>query len=121
MSEPLRVLILDDEFLIAMALAEDLEDEGFDIVGPFSTVEKATAGLENSPVDIALLDVNLGNGRTSFDLARRLREKGIPFAFLTGYGSLTSAQSEFHDSVFLTKPVSTARVVQEIRKLTTAD
>ena len=73
-----KILLLDDEVIVAMALADDLEAEGFEIVGPFSNTDRAIAALDQARPDAALLDVNLGRGRTSYPLASRLGELGIP-------------------------------------------
>ncbi|RBP16045.1 response regulator receiver domain-containing protein [Roseiarcus fermentans] len=78
-----RILIVDDEPLIAM-LAEDwLNELGHETVGPALTLEDAVRLLDEA-FDAAILDVSLGAG-TSYPLAERLRERGVPFAFATGH------------------------------------
>lgn len=80
-----RVLIVEDEILIGADLGLMLEDWGYRADGPHATVSAALAAIEANPPDIALLDVNLGRDETSFDAARALRDRDIPYVFLTGY------------------------------------
>lgn len=81
-----RVLIVEDESLVAMLLETILEDMGCVPVGPAATIEEglAMAGDE-SVLDAALLDVNVA-GQQIFPVAELLRARGVPFVFSTGYG-----------------------------------
>ena len=89
MSEPLsgrRVLLVEDESLVAMLLETILEDMGCVPVGPAATVEDGlamAAGPEH--LDAALLDVNVA-GHQIFPVAEALQARGVPFVFSTGYG-----------------------------------
>lgn len=121
MTDRKKVLILDDELIIAMALADDLEDEGFEIVGPFNTLEKAVAAVDEQEPDGALLDVNLGRGRTSFDLAEKLENRGVPFAFVTGYSETNSIAAEFSNAPVLGKPVRPDEVADAMRRMLRGD
>jgi CheY-like chemotaxis protein len=81
-----RVLVVEDESLVAMLLETILEDMGCVPVGPASTVEEGLAmTVDGAPLDAALLDVNVA-GREVFPIANALRERGVPFVFSTGYG-----------------------------------
>ena len=81
-----RVLIVEDESLVAMLLETILEDMGCVPVGPAATVEE---GLQvaggDEPLDAALLDVNVA-GKQVFPIAEALKARGVPFIFSTGYG-----------------------------------
>ncbi|MBB3655610.1 DNA-binding response OmpR family regulator [Rhizobium sp. BK650] len=80
-----HVLVVEDEYLIAVDLAEALERHGATILGPFSSVAHATAAIDNaSKLDGAVIDINLG-GELSFPIAALLRQKRIPFIFTSGY------------------------------------
>jgi CheY-like chemotaxis protein len=83
-----RILVLEDEFLIAMDLVDLLEDLGAEIVGPAHRNEQALELLANSHIDAAVLDVNI-NGQRSDVVAQELRRHSIPFIFATGYGDET--------------------------------
>lgn len=81
-----RVLVIEDESLVAMLLETILEDMGCAVVGPESNIDdglKAAAG--EASLDAALLDVNVA-GREVFPVAEALRTRGVPFVFSTGYG-----------------------------------
>jgi PAS domain S-box-containing protein len=80
-----RVLVVDDEPLIAMELAAILEDAGCIVGGPVGSVKQSLVLVERSEFDAALLDVNLNN-RPVDELAAALMQRGVPFAFVTGYG-----------------------------------
>jgi CheY-like chemotaxis protein len=81
-----RVLIVEDESLVAMLIETILEDLGGEAVSPLASVEDALAFLEDRPsLDAALLDVNLA-GRQVFPVAEALQASGVPFVFSTGYG-----------------------------------
>jgi CheY-like chemotaxis protein len=89
MSEPLkgrRVLLVEDESLVAMLLETILEDMGCIPVGPAATVEDGLAmAADPEPLDAALLDVNVA-GHQIFPVAEALKARGVPFVFSTGYG-----------------------------------
>lgn len=81
-----RVLLVEDEPIVAMATEDMLAELGAVLAGSASTIEDAIAHAETLPIDAALLDINL-NGTMSLPVAERLRARGVPFAFATGYGS----------------------------------
>lgn len=104
-----RILVLEDEGLVAMHMEDLLCDLGCEVVGPLSTVDDAIATLGGEGVDAALLDVNLGDGTTSYAVATRLRQTGIPFAFVTGYGA-KGLDEQFRTVPVLSKPVDEAKL-----------
>ena len=80
-----RVLLVEDEFLIASDLVQLLHQHGATVLGPASTVRAALDLLADSPdPDGAVLDVNL-RGEMAFPVADALRDRGVPFVFATGY------------------------------------
>jgi CheY-like chemotaxis protein len=83
-----RVLVLEDEPLIAMVLVDILEEAGCTVVGPAHDAEQAAKLIAESKIDVAVLDVNLGSGRTSAGIADFLKSAGTPFIFATGYGEM---------------------------------
>ncbi|WP_071834116.1 response regulator [Pararhizobium antarcticum] len=80
-----RVLIVEDEALIAMNLEEMLSDLGHEVVGQAMRIDTAMELARESEIDFAILDINLA-GKQSFPVADILSERGIPFAFATGNG-----------------------------------
>lgn len=80
-----RILVVEDEPLVAMDLVATLKEEGCEVVGPAGNIESATILMERAGFDAALLDANLG-GRAADELAVALTRLQVPFAFVTGYG-----------------------------------
>ncbi|MNS03286.1 two-component response regulator [compost metagenome] len=81
-----RVLVIEDESLVAMLLETILEDMGCTVVGPESNIDDGLiAATTEASLDAALLDVNVA-GREVFPVAEALRARGVPFVFSTGYG-----------------------------------
>jgi CheY-like chemotaxis protein len=80
-----RILIVEDEYLIAMNLQDGLENAGSVVLGPVPSVEKAIKKIESEPhIDAAVLDVNLG-GAPAYPVADMLVARKIPFVFTSGY------------------------------------
>ncbi|MEO0030570.1 MAG: hypothetical protein RIS94_328 [Pseudomonadota bacterium] len=101
----MRILVVEDEPLLAMLLEENLSDLGYETVGSAATVDHALALIAECAIDAALLDFSLGHETTSAPVARALREAGTPFYYLSGHASL-QATDETPDAPLLTKPVS---------------
>lgn len=80
-----RVLVVEDEMLVALLIEDMLADLGCIILGPFNTVAKALQAAATGGIDLALLDVNIG-GEKVYPVADALAERRIPFLFLSGYG-----------------------------------
>jgi PAS domain S-box-containing protein len=98
-----RILLVEDESLIAMAMGQSLRELGFEVVGPFGTVGEALAAVESEPIDGAILDVNLA-GEMAYPIAHMLQSRKVPFVFMTGYGSETVAVP-FPDVRIFQKPI----------------
>jgi DNA-binding NtrC family response regulator len=111
-----RILVVEDEYLLADDLNNALADAGAHVVGPAASVEDATALIGNEAViDAAILDVNL-RGDMVFPLADALRARGIPFAFATGYDDW-ALPSRFADAPRVEKPFKSERVADILRPL----
>lgn len=80
-----RVLIVEDELLVALLLEDFLLDLGCDTVGPCSNVAQALEVARTEALDLAVLDVNL-DGEQVYPVAELLLKRNIPFLFLSGYG-----------------------------------
>lgn len=109
-----RVLVVEDEMLVAMLLEDMLTDLGCTPVGPAGDIEDALRLVENARFDMAILDVNL-NGHGSYPIADALKARGVPFAFATGYGA-DGVSAGYADAPTLQKPflqADLARVIQE--------
>jgi CheY-like chemotaxis protein len=97
-----RILIVEDETMIAMMIEDFLQELGWDVVGLVGTAERALASAQDADIDAALLDVNLV-GHDTFAVADLLRKRQVPFVFATGYGSGGIAD-RFQGVPTLTKP-----------------
>lgn len=111
----LRVLVVEDESLVAMLLETILEDLGCIPVGPVSTVDEGVekARSEGS-LDLALLDVNVA-GREVFPVADALAERGVPVVFSTGYGE-AGLPDRWRGVQALQKPFSEGAVREALLK-----
>lgn len=99
----LSVLLLEDEYLIAMDAEQTLTSFGVGKVNVVNTLEDAAKAAADDSIDVAILDINI-NGRSSFEVAERLREKGTPIIFASGYGSRKRHGAVVEDAIYLNKP-----------------
>ncbi|MEY8880839.1 response regulator [Donghicola sp. XS_ASV15] len=99
----LRVLIVEDEPIVAMDLTDMVESWGHSVVGPANRPATGTALARSEAIDFAVLDVNLGRGQTTESIAAALREREIPFIFLSAYNA--SSIEYRQDEVVLSKPI----------------
>jgi len=98
-----RVLLVEDEALVAMMIQETLVEFGFQVVGPVSTTSEALAAAQDKHLDAAVLDINLGDS-LAYGVADILEKRGVPFVFVTGYDS-ESVESRFIGIPILQKPI----------------
>lgn len=101
----MRVLLVEDEPLLAMLLEETVADLGHQPIGAAATSAQAFALLDREPVDCALLDYSLGGTDTAIPVAQRLKRDGIPFCYLSGHNSL-DPEANAPEGPLLTKPAS---------------
>ncbi len=97
-----RILVVEDEIMVAMLIEDVLGELGHRVAGLARSVREALAIIAAEPIDAALLDVNL-EGEMVFPVAAELRARGVPFAFVTGYGR-TMIEQDFADWPMLQKP-----------------
>jgi DNA-binding response OmpR family regulator len=79
-----KVLVVEDEMLVAWLLGDMLADLGCAVIGPAASINQALAMIDAEAIDAAVLDVNL-NGQMSYPIADVLAARGVPFLFSTGY------------------------------------
>lgn len=99
----LRLLVVEDEALVAMLIEDILLDLDCVVVGPVGTVAQALALLRQEEIDGALLDVNLGGGERSYPIADALVARNVPFIFVTGYGE-AGVDGRYAPATVLQKP-----------------
>ncbi|HYH36711.1 MAG TPA: response regulator [Azospirillum sp.] len=101
----LRLLVVEDEAMVAMMLEDMLGDLGCEVVGPAGSVARAQELAQGEPgLAAAILDVNLG-GLPIYPVAETLKARGIPFVFITGYGA-ADLDGRFADAPTVQKPFS---------------
>jgi len=98
-----RVLVVEDEALVAMMIQECLAEFGYEVVGPISTTSDAVAKAKEGQFDAAVLDINLGDGAV-YPIADILAARGLPFVFVTGYEA-DSVDARFRAVPILQKPI----------------
>jgi DNA-binding NtrC family response regulator len=97
-----RILLVEDETMVAGMLHRMLTDLGYLVVGPAADVNEAMAFIGDSNIDAVVLDINL-DGEMSYPVADELSARGIPFVFSTGYGS-DNLSEDYNPAVLLKKP-----------------
>ncbi|HEY5302273.1 MAG TPA: response regulator [Acetobacteraceae bacterium] len=101
----LRVLVVEDEAIIAMLLEDMLADFGCEVVGVVPAIEPALAVVRDRPVDGALLDMNI-HGESTVPVAEELASRAIPFLLVTGYGDRDNDPPVIKAAPRLKKPFS---------------
>jgi CheY-like chemotaxis protein len=109
-----RILVADDEPLIAMSIADWVVDLGHEVVGPATDLATALS-LAEEPIDAAILDVSLRD-QTSVAVAQRLAERGVPFAVASGH-DFVSLDPEFAAGLSLPKPFGFEAFRQVVERL----
>lgn len=113
-----RVLVVEDEMLVLMAIEDMLTDLGCTSITVAGNVDRALELIAANSFDLATLDVNL-NGQQSYPIAAALSEHGVPFAFSTGYGEhgLTDSHQR---RIVLNKPYTRPQFIEVITALIAA-
>lgn len=112
----LRVLVVEDEWLLAAVLVEALAGAGYSVLGPVYRVKDALALIgDGDPPDVGFLDISLGQA-DSFPIARDLVKRKIPFLFLTGY-SKADLPEEFRNRPLASKPVALPILIESVASL----
>lgn len=107
-----RILIVEDEMLIAMLLQDILRDLGHEPIGPAMRLETALTASAKDDFDLAILDINLG-GKQSFPVADHLASRNIPFFFASGYGRAGLAEPHMNVPV-VQKPYDAEQISETI-------
>jgi CheY-like chemotaxis protein len=114
MAGPLRVLIVEDEMMIAMMLEDMLADLGHQVAAVAMRLPQAVQYAKDADIDLAILDVNL-DGRMSFPVAEILRARGISYFFASGYGS-PGLEEPYIDDIIVRKPFESGDIAGAIAR-----
>ena len=108
-----RILVVEDEAMVAMMLEDMLSDLGCDVVGPAASLAAGLDLARTASIDAAVLDVNLA-GQKVFPIADALTERGVPFVFATGYGR-AGLRDQDEGRPVVQKPYSTQDLARTLR------
>lgn len=111
----MRILIVEDEPMIALDLQDLLEDAGFDVVGVAGKLDTALALIDSAAFDAAILDANLG-GVSSGPAGEALTARRVPFIVLSGY-SLKQQESVFPKAPFIQKPCRPEQLINALKAI----
>ncbi|MCA0304542.1 MAG: response regulator [Proteobacteria bacterium] len=106
-----RILVVEDNFMLAELTRDLLEESGCQVVGPVGHLEEGLAHARVAPLDGAILDINL-HGELSFAIAEVLSRRGVPFLFVTGYQDLGMVPLALRAAPRLDKPVANERLIE---------
>ena len=109
-----RILVIEDEYYLAMELQDEIEQAGGAVIGPCADAKTCLTLLKGDRADAAIVDINLGNG-PSFEVADALRSIGVPFLFLTGYDAET-VPDRLRDVLCVQKPANIALLLRELKR-----
>jgi len=115
MRERKRILVVEDDFLVATLLAEILEAGGWQVIGPIGGLATALDAAASEEFDAAVLDVNLG-GQTVYPVAEMLDARRVPFVFVTSYGR-EALPPLFCGRPHLGKPFAPRDLIGEVARL----
>lgn len=111
----MRILIVEDEFIAALDLAEIVKSFGHEVVGPVWVPQSAIDLIRSQPIDAALLDINLGT-ITAISIADELDARGVPYAVVTAY-SPENIGVRFKDARYVSKPFRVADIKAAIKDI----
>ncbi|PDT53137.1 MULTISPECIES: response regulator [Sinorhizobium] len=117
-TQPYRVFVVEDEFLVALQIEDDLITAGYLVVGPFTSLSTSIAASRAESFDVATLDLNL-RGELVYPLVDELLERQVPVLLLTGYAP-SDLPERFRALPRLSKPFDGTELVTSIRSLVPA-
>ena len=110
-----KVLVVEDEFIIALDLSETVQDLGYELEGPFEGKEAAIEAIEEGMPDLAILDVFTADGEV-YPLADKLVEAGVPIVFHSGHVTPAEVRALYADAVACAKPCPPDRLIDAMQE-----
>ena len=111
-----RILVVDDEILTAHSIEMAVQSRGWEVVGPVDQMEVALTAAGEEKIDVAVLDLNV-EGRLVWPVAAVLKDRGVPFLFLTGYHESQVVHPDYEDAPTLGKPFIERELLAHIARL----
>ncbi len=110
---PQRILVAEDEMIVAFDLCDTVEEAGYEVEGPHAGISSAMLAFQKEKPDLAILDISLHDGNV-FPLARKLEEENVPIIFHSGRHSRSEVEEHFPTATTLEKPCPPADVMQAV-------
>jgi chemotaxis family two-component system sensor kinase Cph1 len=111
----IRILVVEDENIVAMEISWLVEDAGYSVVGPEVSVDTTLQVLTRHRIDLALLDVNL-DGETVFPVSEMLDAMGVPYIFITSRPA-SSLPARYQGRPLLAKPYSSTALLALVKQV----
>lgn len=108
-----KILVAEDEMVVAFDLCETVEEAGFEVEGPHTGITSAMLAFQKEKPDLAILDIDLVDGNV-FPLARKLAAEHVPLIFHSGRYTHEDVAQQFPDAVTLSKPCPPAKVIDTV-------
>ncbi|MGB3711291.1 MAG: response regulator [Erythrobacter sp.] len=108
-----RILVAEDEMVVAFDLCDTVEEAGFEVVGPHSGISSAMLAFQKEKPDLAILDIRLDDGMV-FPLARKLAAEHVPIIFHSGQYSNEEVHAQFPTATTLEKPCPPADMLEAV-------
>ncbi|GMN12607.1 response regulator [Altererythrobacter sp. MTPC7] len=109
------ILVAEDERIIGFDLCETVAEAGYEVDGPFEAVSSAMLAYQKNKPDLAILDVQLGDG-VVFPLAEKMMAEDVPVIFHSGHYSGDDVSRRFPRSRTLSKPTAPAQILSEVKQ-----
>ena len=110
-----KILVVEDEFIIALDVSETVRDLGYALEGPYPDKEKAFHAIEDELPDCAILDVLTGDGEV-YPLADALTDAGVPIIFHSGHVSPSEVRQRYPDAWACAKPCSPDKLIDVLQE-----
>ena len=114
-----RVLVAEDERIIAFDLCDTVEEAGYTVEGPHPDMSSAMLAFQKDKPDVAILDIELTDGKV-YPLAKKLAEEDIPIIFHSGRYSAEEMKKRFPSAATLTKPCPPAEMIETVNSVLAA-
>ena len=111
-----RILVAEDELIVAFDLCDTVAEAGFEVEGPHAGISSAMLAFQKEKPDLAILDITLDDGNV-FALAQKLSEENVPIIFHSGRHTREEVAEQFPDAITLLKPCPPAEVIEAVNKM----
>ena len=109
------VLVVEDEFIIALDLSETVQDLGYALEGPFAATENALEAIDDHMPDVAILDVYCADGDV-YPVADALTAKGVPIIFHSGHVPPQEVRERYPQALACSKPCPPSKMIDMVQE-----